>query len=81
VENTFGDTKCASWIEVCSLCVGSSALPGNYGLQDQAAALAISQMKERSHYVRKSAEAKAREEKQLELAVAQMKERIDTTKA
>lgn len=48
---------------------------------DKAAALAISQMKERSHYVRKSAEEKAREEKQLELAVAQMKERIGTTKA
>lgn len=36
VENTFG---CAWWIELCWLCVGSSTLPGNYGLQDQAAAL------------------------------------------
>lgn len=35
-ENTFGQTE---WTEVRWLCVGSSALRGNYGLQDQAAAL------------------------------------------
>lgn len=53
----------------------------NRRADDTAAALAISQMQERSKYARTSAESKAREEKQIELAINQMKDRINTTKA
>lgn len=53
----------------------------NRRAEDKAAALAISQMKERSKQTQSSYQAKLKEDQETALAVSQMKGRVDTTRA
>ncbi|MFQ6335033.1 formaldehyde-activating enzyme [Methylophilus sp. 3sh_L] len=53
----------------------------NRRAEDKAAALAISQMQERSKYAKNSYETQVKDEQQVDLAISQMRERINTTRA
>ncbi|BEV08133.1 formaldehyde-activating enzyme [Methylophilus glucosoxydans] len=53
----------------------------NRRAEDKAAALAISQMQERSKHAKSSYETQVKDNQQVDLAISQMRERINTTRA